>query len=56
MAKWIIDSDHSCAAFAIRQMMIAHVRGQFNRMKGTIEFDPAKKVTHLWKLKSTSPV
>ena len=43
MAKWIIDSDHSCAAFAIRHMMIAHVRGHFNRMKGTIEIDPAKK-------------
>jgi polyisoprenoid-binding protein YceI len=43
MAKWIIDSDHSCAAFAIRHMMIAHVRGQFNRIKGTIQFDSAQK-------------
>jgi len=45
MAKWIIDSDHSCAAFAIRHLMIAHVRGQFNKMKGTIQFDPKKKDT-----------
>jgi polyisoprenoid-binding protein YceI len=40
MAKWIIDSDHSCAAFAIRHMALAHVRGQFNRIGGTIHFDP----------------
>ena len=43
MTKWIIDSDHSCAAFAIRHLMIAHVRGQFNKMKGTIQFDPENK-------------
>src|SRR5574337_754760 len=42
MAKWIIDSDHSSAAFAIRHMMLAHIRGQFT-VKGTIEFDPDKK-------------
>lgn len=41
MAKWIIDTDHSVAAFAIRHMMIANVRGQFNRLSGTIVFDPA---------------
>lgn len=41
MATWTIDSDHSCAAFAIRHMMIASVRGQFNKIRGTIEFDPA---------------
>ena len=43
MAKWMIDTDHSCAAFAIRHMALAHVRGQFARMKGTIHFDPADK-------------
>ncbi len=43
MAKWIIDSDHSCATFAIRHMMLAHVRGQFNSMNGTIRFDPENK-------------
>jgi polyisoprenoid-binding protein YceI len=40
MAKWIIDSDHSVAAFSIRHMMIAHVRGQFNKITGVIDFDP----------------
>ena len=43
MAKWIIDNDHSCAAFAIRHLALANVRGQFTNMKGTIHFDPADR-------------
>jgi polyisoprenoid-binding protein YceI len=43
MAKWIIDSDHSCAAFAIRHMALAYVRGQFSKLKGTIHFDPSDR-------------
>ncbi len=43
MAIWTIDSDHSCASFAIRHMALAHVRGQFNQMKGSIRFDPANR-------------
>jgi polyisoprenoid-binding protein YceI len=43
MATWNIDPDHSCAAFAIRHMALAHVRGQFAALKGTIEFDPADR-------------
>ncbi|RPI35432.1 MAG: polyisoprenoid-binding protein [Nitrospiraceae bacterium] len=42
MAKWIVDSDHSVAAFSIRHMMIANVRGQFTRITGTILYDPAE--------------
>jgi polyisoprenoid-binding protein YceI len=40
MATWVIDADHSVAAFAVRHMMIANVRGQFNKLSGTILFDP----------------
>jgi polyisoprenoid-binding protein YceI len=40
MARWIIDSDHSVAAFVVRHMMVANVRGQFNKISGTISFDP----------------
>lgn len=40
MAKWNIDLDHSVTAFSIRHMMIANVRGQFNKISGTIHFDP----------------
>ncbi|MEW6585786.1 MAG: YceI family protein [Nitrospirota bacterium] len=41
MATWIIDPDHSVAAFSIRHMMISNVHGQFNRISGVIDFDPA---------------
>jgi polyisoprenoid-binding protein YceI len=41
MGKWIIDPDHSVAAFVIRHMMVASVRGQFNRLSGAIQFDPS---------------
>jgi polyisoprenoid-binding protein YceI len=39
MVQWIIDPDHSVAAFVVRHMMVANVRGQFNKIKGTINFD-----------------
>ena len=40
MSKWKIDPDHSVAAFSVRHLMIANVRGQFNKINGTISFDP----------------
>ncbi len=40
MAWWIIDPDHSVAAFVVRHMMVANVRGQYNKIDGTISFDP----------------
>ena len=39
MAKWNIDPDHSVAAFSIRHMMVANVRGQFNKLSGTANLD-----------------
>ena len=41
MSNWVIDPDHSVASFSIRHMMIAHVRGQFNKISGTVYFDPS---------------
>lgn len=41
MKTWTIDSDHSVAAFSIRYLMLAKIRGQCNKLKGTIRFDPA---------------
>ena len=41
MTQWIVDPDHSVAAFSIRHMMIAQVRGQFNKIAGSVCFDPA---------------
>jgi polyisoprenoid-binding protein YceI len=43
MATWTIDRDHSCAAFAIRHLALAHVRGQFTSMRGLIQFDPVDR-------------
>jgi polyisoprenoid-binding protein YceI len=40
MARWIVDPDHSVAAFSVVHMTIARVRGQFNKISGTIYFDP----------------
>jgi len=41
MPKWNIDADHSVAAFAVKHMMVTDVHGQFNRLSGFIEFNPA---------------
>ncbi len=41
MEKWIIDPDHSVAAFSVKHMMVTNVRGQFNKIAGTIHFDPS---------------
>lgn len=40
MATWNIDPDHTAASFSIRYLMISYVRGLFNRVRGTIRFDP----------------
>lgn len=41
MARWDIDPDHTVAAFTVRHMMLFNVRGQFNAVSGSIDFDPA---------------
>lgn len=41
MPRWMIDSDHTVAHFTARHMMITFVHGQFNRITGMIDFDPA---------------
>jgi len=40
MKTWVVDPDHSVAAFSIRHMMIAQVRGQFNKIEGFVRLDP----------------
>lgn len=39
MARWEIDPDHTVAAFSVHHFMITLVRGQFNKISGTIQFD-----------------
>jgi polyisoprenoid-binding protein YceI len=39
---WTIDQAHSSAQFAVRHMMISTVRGDFSKLTGKVEYDPAK--------------
>jgi polyisoprenoid-binding protein YceI len=36
---WQIDSAHSAAQFAVRHMMVSTVRGQFNKLSGSVIWD-----------------
>ncbi len=38
---YTIDTAHSSAQFKVRHMMIANVKGEFDKVSGTVEFDPA---------------
>jgi polyisoprenoid-binding protein YceI len=35
-----IDPKHSAAQFKVRHMMIANVKGEFDRVQGSVDFDP----------------
>ncbi|CAG1007123.1 hypothetical protein ANRL4_03707 [Anaerolineae bacterium] len=39
MATWNFDSSHSGASFSVRHMMITTVRGGFDQVSGSLEFD-----------------
>ncbi len=41
-ATWTIDPGHSTAAFTVRHMLVANVRGEFDGPTGTVAFDPAR--------------
>src|SRR5687767_6707805 len=41
MTSYTIDTAHSSADFSVRHMMVSTVRGSFQKVTGTIEFDPA---------------
>ena len=40
MANWIFEPGHSAAEFAVRHMMVSHMRGLFKSVHGSIDFDP----------------
>ncbi len=40
MAKWNIDPAHSGAGFAVRHFMLSNVKGLFQDISGTINYDP----------------
>lgn len=39
--KWNIDPAHTAAHFSVRHLMISNVRGEFTKVSGTAQFDPA---------------
>lgn len=41
MSTWNIDASHSTASFTVRHMMITNVRGEFQKLAGTVSWDPA---------------
>ncbi len=41
MSIYQIDVAHSAAQFKVRHMMIANVKGEFDKVTGTVNFDPA---------------
>jgi polyisoprenoid-binding protein YceI len=36
---WTIDPNHSAAQFAVRHLLVSTVRGQFDKVSGTIQYD-----------------
>ena len=45
MAKWLININHSSAAFEVRHMMVSWVHGMFGKVAGTLNFDPQNVAT-----------
>ena len=45
MSRWSINLNHSSAVFAVRHMMVSWVCGQFNKIAGSVEFDPLNVAT-----------
>lgn len=41
MSTYQIDPTHSCVQFQIRHLNIANIKGQFGKVTGTVNFDPA---------------
>ncbi len=39
---WTIDASHTNATFSVRHLMISNVRGEFQKVSGTVTYDPSK--------------
>jgi polyisoprenoid-binding protein YceI len=40
MARFVLDSDHASALFTVRHMMVTWVQGRFDKVTGSLSFDP----------------
>jgi polyisoprenoid-binding protein YceI len=41
MQTWDIDENHSAAQFSVRHLAISTVRGSFNKVSGSVQYDPS---------------
>lgn len=39
---WTIDASHTNATFSVRHLMISNVRGEFQKVSGSVTYDPQK--------------
>jgi polyisoprenoid-binding protein YceI len=42
LTSWTIDPAHTTVGFSVRHLMITHVRGVFERVSGTLQYDPSR--------------
>src|SRR5262249_20789545 len=40
--RWTLDPGHSSVGFSVRHLMITNVRGEFERFRGDITYDPKR--------------
>ena len=40
-ARWTVDPGHSAVGFSVRHLMITNVRGEFEKYRGEVSYDPA---------------
>ena len=40
--RWTLDPGHSSVGFSVRHLMITNVRGEFERFRGDITYDPGR--------------
>jgi polyisoprenoid-binding protein YceI len=40
--RWTLDAGHSAVGFSVRHLMITNVRGEFEKYRGEVTFDPAR--------------
>ena len=40
--SWNLDASHSNASFTVRHMMVSNVRGEFQKLSGTVRYDAAR--------------
>lgn len=41
MASWVFDLSHSSVEFSVRHLVVAKVKGRFDKFSGSITYDPA---------------